>query len=201
MALQWNIPSLDELAPEVAALYKADEVRGGYTLDVTEPDAIRKALVAERDARGQAERAAARAEAKRQTDTATLQAERDAALATAQSMRHSLLDLHVRRAAQSAGLHTAAVADALRAAREAFDVADDGTIKPRSGKLSLDDWLAKAKEEAPHWFPATGSGSGASASVRTGGRVPGTISRRDFDALPPAQRTVLMRQGGVTVVD
>lgn len=139
MALKWNVSTLDDLAPETAALYVPDAERGGYRLDVTEPDAIRKALHVERDARATAERIAKAAEASLATHDADRAAareakrERDLAVAREAALRGTLLEARVTDAARTAGLHAAAIPDALRAARELFAVADDGNAVPKSG--------------------------------------------------------------------
>lgn len=197
MALQWNVAALDDLAPEVAALYKPDDKHGGYVLDVTEPDAIKKALVVERDARAVAERTVRGVQA----DAAKITQERDAAVSSAAALRRSVLEMRVREAARTAGLHAAAFPDAVRAAREVFDVGDDGEVKAKDGKATLDGWFAQAKEEAPHWFPATGSGSGAPQSTRSSPARRNSITRRQFEALPAAQRAALVREGTITITD
>lgn len=201
MPLQFHVEALDDLAPEVAALYIPDPKRGGHMLDVDTPDTIKRALVSERDARSHAERAAKAAEV-RAAGAEVAIAERNAALATAAALRLSMLDMQVREAARVAGLHAAAIPDAVRAAKELFDVGDDGALKAKDGKTSVDKWLAAAKDEAPHWFPATGSGSGSSpaAAGRSSGRAD-TMTRRAFDALPAAQRAALARSGSITIKD
>lgn len=204
MPLQFNVSSVDDLAPEVAALYVPD-AEHGYRLDVIEPEAIRKALAAERDSRKSAERSARTAEqraAEAARDLSKAQHERDVEAAKAAKLRGTLLELQVRRVAQAVGLHPCALRDAARAAAELFDVGDDGELKPKDGKGTLDAWLEATKEESPHWWPATGSGSGSpqGGSARSARRGD-TMSRRQFEALAPEQRTALIREGQVTITD
>jgi hypothetical protein len=198
MALKWELETLDGLQPETAQLYRLDPERNTYRLDVAEPDAVTRALRAEREGRTNAERIARAAEtALAQSGDARAQLtetqqQRDAALAAASVARSSLLALSVQQAAQAAGLHSAAIPDAIRAARDTFTVGDDGTVKPKAGAVPLADWLAAQRDESPHWFPATGSGSGAQQSRSQGNSQP-TMKRSQFEALPPAQRAAVVR--------
>lgn len=120
-----------------------------------------------------------------------------------------VLDNAIRTAAAPL-LHSYAVDDALLAARQLFTLDDEGNAvqlgedgKPVLGKdgktlFSPTEWLESMRETKPHWFPATATGGGA----RPGGNGQGgkTMKRSAFDALPPTQRSKLMREG-VTLYD
>jgi hypothetical protein len=94
-------------------------------------------------------------------------------------------------------VHVSAIknGDVMRAAREIFSLDDEGNAiqlgadgKPVLGKdgktpFSPAEWIESMAEQAPHWFPAGGSGggSGGSGGGQGGGK---TMKRSAFDALP-----------------
>ena len=168
MALIWEVKTLADLDPAIAALYAA-QPNGTYRLDVVAPEQVTKAIDAERRVRKQVEHAARQAIDQSTEELDATKAERDAALARATAFERPLFEAAVRRAAEEAGTHAVAFADVLRAARERFDVTPEGTLAPKdAGGLDLAAWLAAARDESPHWFPATGSGSGAQQNMGTG---------------------------------
>jgi hypothetical protein len=200
MPLQWNVATLDNLSPELAALYEADAEHGGYTLSVTEPERVTRALKAERDLRATAERNLRAAESsleqaeRDRSDAREARAQRDKAQASANAMRATILKTQAELAAREAGLHQAAIGDAVRAAQERFIVADDGSVQPREGAQGLADWLRAARDSSPHWYPATGTGMGSQESAR---RAPSSsgITRQQFERLNPVQRAAVVKQG------
>jgi hypothetical protein len=200
--LQLIRPDLTGLAPEIAALYSPDETVG-YRLKIDDEPAVVDALKKERQFRKEAETMAKNLERDSSLETnalrrqlAQLESERDSAKRIADTMRRTALETAVREKARTAGLHDAAVPDALRAAREMFDLDAEGGVIPRDGKASttLDNFFAAARQTSPHWFPATGSGAGiGQASGRAGGGV--TMNRAMFEATSPGQRAALLREG------
>lgn len=90
-----------------------------------------------------------------------------------------VLEAQVREAASKAGMFPYAVDDALFRARDIFSLDESGkAVQMREGTMVLGkdgktpyspaEWLDSMKETAPHWFPASGSGTGSPA----GGRGP-----------------------------
>ncbi len=128
-------------------------------------------------------------------------AERESgALEVASTFMERVLDNHVRAAAAKAGLHPSAIEDALLRARAIFSLNDEGEavqlsdddgetpVLGKDGKtpFSPAEWLEGMKETAPHWFPASASGGGASG----GGRKPGAV---DLSNLSPTARLTAAR--------
>lgn len=105
-------------------------------------------------------------------------------------------------AATAAGVHKYAMEDAMLAAARDFELDDEGNPIAREGKygkdgkpLTLKEWFADMKDARPHWFPATGNGSGAGHGGASGAK---TITQAAFDAKSPKERAALMASG-VTV--
>jgi hypothetical protein len=203
--LRLTVESLDAVPAELREHYAPAE-SGGFRLrldDETDIDRVLKALRAERDVRRTHER---RAEDE-QTRAADLAAERDRIAAERDDARRRLdamqarqLAGRIREACRVAGLHPAAVADAERAAREHFRVDDQGEAVPlRDDGVPLARWLERMREEAPHWFPATGSGGGASPVSSSSPSSP-TMPRRQFEQLPPKQKRAVLL-GGMKLTD
>lgn len=123
-----------------------------------------------------------------------------AAEARAKKFEQRVLDNHIRQAATKAGLHQHAIEDALFRARSMFSLSEDGAaiqldsdgtpVLGKDGKtpFSPQEWLEGMKESAPHWFPASSSGSGAGGSKGTGG------NGKDLSHLPPAARMAAARE-------
>lgn len=193
MSLQLEVDSLEGLAPELAALYVS--VGDRYRLDVdSDSDALHRALKAERELRKSLEKKVKAATPEPSDQLREAQAERDRALASRNTMRASLFDGRVRDAAAASGLHPKAVADAVRAARDTFEINDQLEMVNKSGaSLTLGEWLHEARENAPHWFPAS-SGGGSVQGTRSEGTAP-TIKRSRFDSLHPAQKAALLNDG------
>jgi hypothetical protein len=195
-------PTLEGLAPEIGALYDPDPA-GGYRLRLDDEAGLLAALKKERTWRTTAEQAAKDAgktvteqEAAFRHRLAKVESERDHAKAIADNMRAKAFETTIAGRAKVAGLHDAAVADCVRAARELFDVDAAGEIVSRDGKTTttVDSFFTAARETSPHWFPATGSGAGiGQSSGRAGGGV--TMNRAMFEATSPGQRAALLREG------
>jgi hypothetical protein len=104
----------------------------------------------------------------------------EAASMRAQAFQGRVLDDAIRAAAAKAGLHQHAIEDALFRARSMFTLDEDGQAvmlgedkRPVLGKdgqtpFAPLEWLEGMKEKAPHWFPASASGSGAGGSSGAG---------------------------------
>ena len=119
-----------------------------------------------------------------------------------------VLDDQVREAV-TGKVHDKAIEDALFRARQIFSLNDDGVavqlqggdpIMGKDGKtlFSPREWIESMRESAPHWFPATGSGGGATQSTSSG--VKQTMKRAVFDALGPAEKASKIKEG-VKIVD
>lgn len=103
-----------------------------------------------------------------------------AALERAKAFEGRVLDDAIRAAASKAGLHPHAIDDALFRGRAMFALDTEGRAvalgedgKPVLGKdgqtpFAPLEWLEGMKEKAPHWFPASASGSGAGGSSGAG---------------------------------
>jgi hypothetical protein len=102
------------------------------------------------------------------------------------------------RAAVNGKVHEKAVDDALFRARTIFTLDEDGYAvqlqngQPVIGKdgktpFSPQEWIESMRENAPHWFPSTASGSGAGPSKGGGGA--------NLMNLPPIERMNAARQG------
>lgn len=212
MGIPLETDSLDALPAHVRDLYVADG--DAFRLDVEGvPDVakLQSALRKEREFRSLAEKRLHRTSAGLADDaTALFETERDkltkahaAELGKLQAAidgaredvakaRALALDARLQEAARASGIHSAAIADAVRAGRERFRVADDGSIAAVDGRQSVADWFRDMREDAPHWFPASGSGGGA----QPGGSVASnTLTESQFQALSPAQRAAAMRAG------
>lgn len=124
--------------------------------------------------------------------------------ARANSYRQSVLDNNIR--AVTSGLHKSAVEDALLHARQIFTLDDKGNavqldsegnpVLGKDGKtpFSPAEWIELQKELKPHWFPSatTGSSNGNSRDGKGTGR---TMKRAEFDALPIARQSEVVRNG------
>jgi hypothetical protein len=124
-----------------------------------------------------------------------------------------VLDNHVRAAAAKAGVHTGAVEDALFRARSIFKLDADGNAvqldgegKPVLGKdgkspFTPEEWMGTMKEAAPHWFPATNTGSGAGGNTGKGAGAGGKqMKRSEFDKLTPEAKAATVKDK-VAIVD
>jgi hypothetical protein len=138
--------------------------------------------------------------------------EKEGALEVAQAFMDRVLDNNIRAAATKAGIHPGAVDDALLRARLVFSIDDDGNavqfdddgetiVLGKDGKtpFSPDEWFEGMKESAPHWFPASSSGGGATGS-RGGAGGGKTMKRAAFDALDPVAKAAAIREK-INIVD
>lgn len=119
---------------------------------------------------------------------------RERAEARSQAFSKRVLENSIRAEAGAAGLHQFAVEDALYRAGSMFvidesgnPVAADGVLNKEGKPLTLKEWFSVMKEKAPHWFPATQSGSGAQGNTNGKGSQR-TMSRTEFEALSPEAR-------------
>ena len=142
---------------------------------------------------------------------AAAQGAAEAASKRAQAFQGRVLDDSIRAAAAKAGIHQHAIDDALFRGRAMFSLDEQGAAvamgddgRPVLGKdgkspFSPLEWLEGMKEKAPHWFPATATGSGASGSggAGVGGK---TMTRSHFETLRPQERAATIK-AGTKVVD
>jgi hypothetical protein len=141
------------------------------------------------------------------------QAATEAANNKAAKYAQQVLDNHIRAAATKVGLHANAVDDALFRGRTLFALDDEGNaVQLKDGEVvmgkdskmpfSPGEWLEGMKESAPHWFPAGGSGSGASGGKGGGnGKV---IKRAAFQSMSPVEQANTAkeaREGKVLIVE
>lgn len=124
---------------------------------------------------------------------------REAAEARADKFSRRVLENGIRSEAAAAGLHQYAIDDALLRAGSAFQLDDEGSPVAKEGMygkdgnpLTLKEWFSDMKDKAPHWFPATASGSGAGHGGGNGGN---TMTQSAFDALSPKDRAARMAAG------
>lgn len=138
-------------------------------------------------------------------ETQTERTAREASDARASKFSKRVLENGIRAEAAAAGLHQYAIEDALYRASTTFALDEDGNpaaVEGAFGKdgkpLTLKEWFGDMKEKAPHWFPAGGSGSGAGhGKATTGGK---TMTRSQFESLPPMDRAGAIK-GGTVIVD
>lgn len=133
----------------------------------------------------------------------------EAATQRAQAFQGRVLDDAIRAAAVKAGLHQHAIDDALFRARSMFTLDENGSavqldadgspVLGKDGKTPFTpmEWLEGMKDKAPHWFPATASGSGATSYG--GGHGHKTLRQADIDAMSPKDRAAFFAAGGRAV--
>jgi hypothetical protein len=204
-SLKVQVQSLDVVPEALRGLY--DPVDGGYKLRLDDPEQVTRALKVEREQRKEAERTvrSVKEEAdlrasEQAAEQRRIQADRDRAVALLAAMKQRALDTQMTAAAKAAGLHDAAIPDFVRAAKEKFGLSDSGELVGINGHTgTLIDFAESARELSPHWFPATGSGGGASSSASST-PTHNTMTRAKFDQLRPRQqRAVLL--GGTKLID
>jgi hypothetical protein len=125
-------------------------------------------------------------------------AEAESANKRALAFQGRVLDDAIRSAAAAAGLHKHAIDDALFRGRSMFTLDENGkavqlnsdgeAVLGKDGKTAFSptEWLDSMKETAPHWFPASASGGGASGK-------PAGAGSKDFSHLPPTERMTAAR--------
>lgn len=119
-----------------------------------------------------------------------------------------VLDNHIRAAAAKVGIHSHAIEDALYRGRNMFALDENGDaiqfgsdgspIFGKDGKtpFSPAEWLENMKETAPHWFPASSSGSGSAGANNGGASGAKTIKRMAFEQLSPPEKVAYIKSGG-----
>jgi len=124
-----------------------------------------------------------------------------------------VLENALREAASEVGLHAPAIRDAVREGRATFVLDDNGNavqkredgsvVIGKDGKnpFSPKEWLESMRTEAPHWFPAEGSGTGSKQSRATNGSGQKTMTRSDFGKLTPQQQYAFIRKEGGALTD
>jgi len=128
-------------------------------------------------------------------------AERDAAT---HRWRQGIVERFVTEAvvADGSGALPSALPDILNRAAGVFSVGEDGKLTAKDGEaimygadgtspMTPKEWLAKLKDQAPHFFKASSGGgaSGGGGSAQYGG-----MSQADFNALPPAEKMRIFRE-------
>jgi hypothetical protein len=126
---------------------------------------------------------------------------RERAESRVQAFSKRVLENSIRAEAGAAGLHQFAVEDALYRAGSMFVIDDNGNpvaaegVLGKDGKpLTLKEWFGDMKEKAPHWFPATQSGSGAQGNTNGKGTSK-TMSRAEFDGLSSKEKMAVSKSG------
>lgn len=124
-----------------------------------------------------------------------------------------VLENALRQAAAEAGLHTPAIRDAVREGKTVFVLDDNGNavqkredgsvVIGKDGKnpFSPREWIESMRPEAPHWFPAAGTGTGATTSRTTNGTGQKTMTRSEFNKLDAAKQHAFVRKEGGVIVD
>lgn len=128
----------------------------------------------------------------------------------AEAYREKVLENAIRQAA--GGIHKEAIEDAILHGTRLFSldakgnaVALDPDGRPILGKdgltpLSPTEWMEQQRELKPHWFPASTSGGGASASRDASSFGGKTITRADFDKLPARSKSEVLSKN-MKIVD
>jgi hypothetical protein len=140
-----------------------------------------------------------------------LEEQMNGALEVAGSYMDRVRDAHVLSAAAKAGVHPGAMEDVLLRASNLFSVDDDGNAvqydpdageeeriilgKDNKSPYSPAEWLEEMKENAPHWWPAGASGSGAGGN--RGGHATGAkvIRRAQWEQMPHEERMTKSKEG------
>ena len=134
-----------------------------------------------------------------------------AAIERAKAFQGRVLDDEIRAAAAKAGIHAHAVDDALFRGRAMFTLGEDGKavqmgqdgtpVLGKDGKsyFSPAEWLDGMKEAAPHWFPNGSSGGGAGGDNGGSGSAK-TITRKQYEAMPPIEQRNAVNSG-IKVID
>jgi len=128
------------------------------------------------------------------------------ASAADQKFKRSIVDRAITDAVlhEKSGAEPRALPDIIERASKVFVVGDDGKLTPKEGEaiiygadgatpMTPAEWLGKLKEAAPYFFKASGGGN-AGGGEKT--KLPGNMSQKDFDALPPNKKLELARQAG-----
>jgi hypothetical protein len=143
---------------------------------------------------------------------ARFEREREARIKAEQREREKDFDAQFADAAsKTPGFIPAALPDARERARRVFVdeggtwvLKIDGEVKRRADgePYSPADWFANdLKKSAPHFFAAGVNGGGAAGSGANGAGGAKTISRSEFDALPPDVRMRRITKEGWKVTD
>lgn len=139
-------------------------------------------------------------------------AEKDGALQQTQGrVKTLMIEGSLRQAAAELGLVPSATEDALRRAKDVFNIDEKGnliaeeggsTIYGRDGKnpITPAEWLETMKDKAPHWFPApTGAGAGG-GSGRGGSHTITREQARDRQVYLAAQEAAQKAGASLKIV-
>lgn len=128
-------------------------------------------------------------------------ADKDAALSqTSGRVKTLMIEGSLRQAASELGLVPSATEDALRRAKDVFNIDDKGnliaeengsTIYGKDGKnpITPAEWLETMKDKAPHWFPAPAGGGAGGGSGRGGSHTITREQARDRQVYLAAQES------------
>lgn len=191
----------------------ADKYKGLDGVDLSKVQSLLKNMDTDEDlqmlANGQREAVIAKHTARMQeAHAAELKAKDEAILAEkqrAKTYEGRVLDAQILSVAT--GLHKGAVEDALLVGRSIFSLDAKGNAvkldaegKPELGKDGKSpygpaEWMESQKELKPHWFPVSTSGAGA-PGTKPGAGNGKVISRSQFDAMDPVERSTYIKGGG-----
>lgn len=122
------------------------------------------------------------------------------------SLSDKALESALMSAASKAGVHRHAIDDVLLRAKTIFTLDDNGEpvqlgadgspVLGKDGKsnFSPSEWIGGMVEKAPHWFPASSSGTGFDDNQ--GGHNGKTKTRAEFDPMSPADKAKFVKDGG-----
>ena len=119
--------------------------------------------------------------------------------------RHALSGMVAAEFKAIGDVHDTAMQDAIMLAQSQFSVSMDesgklvatsinGEFGSDQKPLTIGEFLKEAAKARPHWLKSSGGGSGSKASGGKAGQ--NTISRAEFDAKNPAERSQFIRSGG-----
>lgn len=127
-------------------------------------------------------------------------------------LQHRLLLSSLRTAAIAAGVHKEAIGDAEMQGMALFSVNDDGDVimmrdgNPVLGKdgktpISPEEWAPTLRETKPHYFPATGGGSGGTQDSGNAGSKQNVMKRSVWEGLDADNKAKHFASGGTLIDD
>lgn len=139
------------------------------------------------------------------------QAETAAEKETVSKLKQGKTKASLREAATEAGMHRGAVDDAVM-----FAMANGCTVSEEDGETVLGEngepvigksgkplgfleFFESLHEKKAHWWPASGTGTGAPGTQRR--NVPGTMKRAQYNGLPPAEQARIALDKTIRIVD